>query len=100
MILIKTPLGIQGAAIATFASYLLVFVIRAINVYKYIPFKMYWTKVIINTAIIIVQTVFMICKLPFNNVVQGLAVLGLCIVNFKFIKVFALKMLSFVRRKK
>lgn len=100
LILIKTPLGIQGAAIATFASYLLVFVIRAINVYKYIPFKMYWTKVIINTAIIIVQTVFMICKLPFNNVVQGLAVLGLCIVNFKFIKVFALKMLSFVRRKK
>lgn len=99
LVLIKTPFGIQGAAIATFVSYLLVFVIRAINSYKYIPFKMHWTNVIINTAIIIVQSVFMVCNLPFNMLVQGLCVVALCVVNFKFIKVFALKILSFVRRR-
>ena len=99
LVLIKTPFGIQGAAIATFVSYLLVFVIRAINSYKYIPFKMHWTNVIINTAIIIVQSVFMVCNLPFNMLVQGLCVAALCVVNFKFIKVFALKILSFVRRR-
>ena len=100
LVLIKTPLGIQGAAIATFASYLLVFVIRAINSYKYIPFKMHWPNVIINTVILVVQSVFMVCNLPFNMVVQGLCVVALCVVNFKFIKVFGLKILSFVRRKK
>lgn len=99
-VLIQTPLKIQGAAIATFASYLLVFVIRAVNAYKYIPFKMYWTKVIINTAIIIVQTVFMVCDLPFNEIAQLLCVLGLGVTNFKFIKIFVLKILSLVKGKK
>ena len=91
--LIKTPLGVQGAAIATFASYLLVFVIRAINASKYIPFKLFWANVVINTLIIIVQTVFMIKNLPFNYPVQVACVLALVVVNFKFIKVFLDKIL-------
>ena len=100
LVLIKTPLGIQGAAIATFVSYLLVFVIRAINSYKYIPFKMYWINVVLNTVIIIIQSVFMICELPYNMVVQGLCVVALLAVNVKFLKVFVLKILSFVKGKK
>ncbi len=92
-------IGVQGAAIATFASYLLVYVIRAINVSKYIPFKMYWPSVILNTGIILIQTVFMVCGLPFNIAVQVLCILGLCILNFRFIKIFIMKMLSFVKGK-
>lgn len=98
-VLIKTPLGVQGAAIATFVSYLLVFVIRAINASKYIPFNLYWLSVILNTAIIIVQTVFMVMDLPYNYLVQAVCVVLLAIVNFKFIKVFLIKMLSLIRRK-
>lgn len=98
-VLIKTPLGVQGAAIATFVSYLLVFVIRAVNASKYIPFKLYWVNVILNTAIIIVQTVFMVMGLPFNYPVQAVCVVLLGLVNFKFIKVFIVKMLSLVKGK-
>ncbi|MBQ4119788.1 MAG: polysaccharide biosynthesis C-terminal domain-containing protein [Clostridia bacterium] len=99
LVLIKSPLGVQGAAIATFASYLLIFVIRAINASKYIPFNLYWKNVILNTAIIVLQTVFMVCKLPFNIVVQVVSILLLALVNFKFIKVFLVKILSFVKGK-
>ncbi len=90
-------MGIQGASLATFISYLLVFVIRAFNVLKYIPFKLYWKNVIINTAIIVLQTVFMICNLPLNIAVQIMAFLTLVAVNFAFIKTFVLKMWSFVK---
>ena len=99
LLLIKTPLGVQGAAIATFVSYLLVFVIRAINASKYIPFKLYWSNVILNTLIIIVQTVFMVKDLPYNILVQVVCVIALAVVNFKFVKVFLLKMLSLVRER-
>ncbi len=97
-ILIPSPLGVQGAAIATFVSYLLIFVIRAVNVLKYIPFKMYYKTVIVNTVILILQTVFMVCDLPFNIAVQVAAIVLMCIVNFKFIKVFIIKILSFLKR--
>lgn len=97
-ILIPSPLGVQGAAIATFLSYLLIFVIRAVNVLKYIPFKMYYKTVVINTAVLIVQTVFMVCELPFNIAVQVAAIILMGIVNFKFIKIFAVKILSFLKR--
>ncbi|MBO5671275.1 MAG: polysaccharide biosynthesis C-terminal domain-containing protein, partial [Clostridia bacterium] len=39
LLLIPTPLGVNGAAIATFASYFIVFIIRAINTQKYIRFN-------------------------------------------------------------
>jgi O-antigen/teichoic acid export membrane protein len=99
LLLIKTPLGVQGAAIATFVSYLLVFVIRAINASKYIPFKLYWSTVILNTLIIIVQTVFMVKGLPYNTLAQAVCVIALAVANFKFVKVFIMKMLSLVRRR-
>ncbi len=97
-LLIPSPLGVQGAAIATFVSYLLIFIIRAVNVLKYIPFKMYYKTVIINTAILMVQTVFMVCELPFNIAVQVVSIILMGIVNFGFIKIFAVKMLSFLKR--
>jgi Na+-driven multidrug efflux pump len=97
--LIRTSLGVQGAAIATCVSYLIVFVIRAIDSARYIPFNMYWGNVILNTGIILVQSVFMICSLPFNALVQAIGVIALGIVNFKFIKIFVDKVLSFVKGK-
>lgn len=99
LILIPSPLGVQGAAIATFVSYFVIFVIRAVNVLKYIPFKMYSRSVIINTFILLVQTVFMVCSLPGNIVIQVIAILAMAAVNFRFVKIFILKLLSFVKGK-
>ena len=99
LILIPSPLGVQGAAIATFVSYLLIFVVRAVDSFKYIPFKMYSKTVIINTLLLLVQTAFMVLKLPFNVAVQVVCILALCGINFKFIKIFLIKILSFVKGK-
>jgi O-antigen/teichoic acid export membrane protein len=99
LVLIKTPLGVQGAAIATFVSYLIVYLIRAVNVYKFIPFNLCWPNVILNTVVITVQTVFMVCDLPFNYIVQAVSILLLFVLNFKYVKVFFVKILSFVKVK-
>lgn len=98
-LLIPSPLGVQGAAIATFVSYFLIFVIRAVNVLKYIPFKMYIKEVVLNTVCLLVQTVFMVCDLPYNILVQVVAILVMLFVNFRFIKIFILRLLSFVKGK-
>ncbi len=97
----RSPLsmGVQGASLATFISYFAVYIIRAFNASKYIPFKLYWKNVIINTVIILIQTVFMICELPYNIPVQILAILVLAFVNYGFIKIFAVKIFSFVKGK-
>lgn len=100
LLLIPTPLGVQGASIATMISYFSVYAVRAINVQKYIPFKLYWGNVVTNTAIILVQSVFMICELPFNILVQALAIVLLCVTNYKLVKIFIEKILVFLKLKK
>ena len=57
-IFIPSPLGVQGAALATFISYFAVFIIRSLNVKKALPYKMYGGYIAVNTAIIAVQTLF------------------------------------------
>ncbi len=96
-ILIPSPLGVQGASIATFISYFAIFVIRALNARKYIPFKLYLPQVILNTAVVLVQSVFMIFSLPFNIAVQILCIVLLLTINYKFIIVFINKIFSFLK---
>lgn len=99
-LLIPSSLGVQGAAIATFVSYIAVFIVRAVNARKYIPFNIYWGQVAVNTAVILVQCVFMVLSLPFNIAVQAVCIILLLIINRKFIAVFADKFLSFLKIKR
>lgn len=93
LLLIPSPLGVQGAAIATFVSYFAVFIIRAVNARKYIPFKLYGGRVAINTLLILVQTVFMVADLKGWIAVQAVCILLLIAVNFKFILACVYKIL-------
>jgi len=93
-------IGSQGAAIATFVSYLAVFVIRTYDAKKYIPFKTHFITVSLNTLIVLFQTGYMLFGLPFNYPVQAAAFVSLLLINFKFIKIFLLKIISFVKRRK
>ncbi len=70
LMLIPTPLGANGAALATFASYFVVFIIRAINTRKFICFDLHTVKLTVNTLIIGTQTLFMIYELPYWIAVQ------------------------------
>ena len=64
ILLIPTALGPNGAAIATFASYFIVFVIRAVNTQKYIRFNMHPIKLTINTLLAGIQAFCMVVETP------------------------------------
>ncbi len=51
IVLIK-PYGAMGASIATLASYLIVYIIRAATMKKFIPFKTYPVRILFNTLLI------------------------------------------------
>jgi O-antigen/teichoic acid export membrane protein len=44
--------GAMGASVATYASYFIVFVIRAVTMHKFIPFRMYPVRLVLNTVLI------------------------------------------------
>lgn len=98
LLLIPSPLGVQGAAIATFLSYFAVFLIRAVNSRKYIPFKLYGGHISVNTVLITVQIVFSVLQLPFWIPVQAVCLLLLAAVNFKFLLPCLTRLISMVKK--
>lgn len=80
-LLIPTPLGANGAAIATFASYFVVFIIRAINTKKYMDFKMNLPTLICNTLIVIAQSFILLSADSYPIIPQILCVLAVCLLN-------------------
>lgn len=52
--------GVQGVAVATIFSYLSVFIIRTVNARQYVRFGIHPVKLIINTALLSVQSYIMI----------------------------------------
>ena len=95
--LIPSPLGVQGAAIATVGSYLLVFIIRAINSRRYIPFCLYGGNIAVNTALVTLQTVFAVTEWHGWMIVQGVCIIALCAVNAGFLWPVFRKVLSLIR---
>lgn len=93
-------IGVQGAAIATVSSYLIVFIIRSVNVRKYIPFKFYCGHIIINSVIIFIQSVIMIFEVKYWIIIEIVCFAVMIILNFKFLWTFAEKMLSSIFRRK
>lgn len=99
LILIPT-IGVQGAAIASVVSYLLVFIIRCFNVKKYLPFKLYSGHIIANTLIIFVQSAVMIFEVKYWIIIEAVCLLGIALINYKFLMGFIEKIfLSIFRRK-
>lgn len=70
LLLIPTVLGPNGAALATFASYFIVFIIRAVNAQKYIHFNMHPLKLTVNTLLACIQAFCMVAETPGWIVVQ------------------------------
>ena len=98
-ILIPT-VGVQGAALASVTSYLLVFIIRCFNVKKYIAFKLYSGHIILNSVIIFVQSAVMIFEIKYWIIIEALCILALAVINFKFLWGFVEKIISGVLRRK
>lgn len=98
LLLIPSPLGVQGAAIATFLSYFAVFLIRAVNSRKYIPFKLYGGHTAVNTALIMIQIVFSVLELPLWIPVQAVCLIVLTVINFKFLLPSLKKIFSVIKK--
>ena len=92
-------LGVQGAAIATVASYLLVFIVRCISVKRYIPFKLHSLHIALNTLILLIQAVVILKEVPYWIGIEAVCIIAMLALNFKFFMGFADKILAFVKRK-
>lgn len=75
--------GAQGAAIATFACYLVVFIIRAVNARKYIRFDLHPAKLAVNTLLTGVQCVLMLTEPPLWVLWQAILVAAVLVINAK-----------------
>ena len=51
-ILLIPSYGAIGASVATYVSYFAVFILRAVTMHRFIPFKMYPVRLVINTVLI------------------------------------------------
>ena len=92
LIMIPT-MGANGAALATLLSYVIVFIIRAVNTRHFIWFDIHEKKLIANTIVIGFQTVFMIFELQGWIVVQIIGVFLILAMNFMPILRGAMKVL-------
>ncbi len=94
LILIPSKMGANGAALATFFSYFIVFILRSMNTKKFIPFNLHEKKLAINTAIIMLQSVAMIFEWCLWLPLQMIAVAAIFVINSKPIINGASKIIS------
>lgn len=85
-LLIPSPLGIYGAALATFASYFVVFLVRARNARHLIPFRLFKRTLLLSTTVLAVQILFLCRSWPGWQWVQGGAVVTMVLMGRKQMK--------------
>ncbi len=83
-------IGIYSAAIAAFLSYLVVFIIRAVDCRKYQPFNLHTKKLLINCFILAVMCVL-------NYTVNKLTILSYTLLTLCMIIVIAINLKSVMR---
>lgn len=73
--------GAQGAALATLACYVVVFVIRAVNARHYICFDLHPVKLVVNTLLTAVQCIFMLAEPPLWALWQAILIVAVFAIN-------------------
>ncbi|MBO6140156.1 MAG: polysaccharide biosynthesis C-terminal domain-containing protein [Ruminococcus sp.] len=86
--------GMQGAAIATFSSYLLCFWVRIVDARHFVPFKFNAFKNIINTALLLLICAFTIFE-PRLYILPCLLITAvISLINFKPLLVMVMRLLG------
>ena len=98
-LLLIPRIGVQGAAIATVASYMLVFVVRCVSVKRYITFNIQSVYVILNTVILFLGSAALIYGWKYQILIELGCLAVMIILNFNFLWGFASKILKTVLRK-
>lgn len=81
--------GAQGAAVATFISYAAVYAIRAYDTRFYVKFELHTARLLVNTAVLILQTLTMLGEVRYWKYMQIIAVVFTVVFNGKEIFAFA-----------
>lgn len=97
-LLLIPRIGVQGAALATFASYVLVFLARAVSVRRLLPFSLAAPTVALDVLLLAVQAMWLTMRLPGWRLAQAVCLTVLLILNMKPL-LLAVKNLLGVRRK-
>lgn len=99
IILIPSPLGAQGAAIATAASYTVCFIIRLFDTRRYIRFKVNYTKLSLNILLIIFGAIVSLYIQKFKLIVMAALFIAIFIINFSELWLTLNKLLRKTKRK-
>lgn len=75
--------GINGAGFATFLSYVVVFVIRAANTKKFIKINWNSKKLVLNTSILLIQSIIMIYEAPHWILLEVISFILMAVLNSK-----------------
>lgn len=84
LLLIK-PIGIEGAAIATLASYVIVFIYRIIDTKKYLYMTVYWVKLAANLILLMgmAGSVMFLKYGALQNIINAVLFAVIAAINFK-----------------
>lgn len=89
-------LGVIGAVIGTFASYIVLAIIRMVDVNKYIEVPINTSKFVCNAVIIIITAIFITCKI-YIYVISCMAMVIFLVLNRDFInKIIRMKKRGFI----
>ena len=99
-LLLIPKMGAQGAAVATAVSYLVVFVIRAVNARKYVPFSLSLTRMLASIVVITAQTAAMLLFDEYIIITQAVSLLLICAINLVPLVKGTLRMLKNRRKAK
>ena len=84
-------MGVQGAAVATVSSYLLVFIIRSISVKKYIPFKFHSITLTVNTLLLFACAGAVLFHVPYWFLIETACLVAMLGINIKYLLGFIQK---------
>ena len=85
--------GAQGAAVSTFASFFVVFLIRAIDTRRYLKLDMQPIRLAFNLALLLIQTWIMLTEKPYNSLLQCCVILLILLCNSRHMLFILRKMM-------
>ncbi len=85
LILLNSPMGVLGAALATLVSYVLVYLYRAIDTKKYLYMKVNYPKMFLNLLLIGIMSAVIMCleNGAVLNIINCAVFMVICAVNFR-----------------
>lgn len=85
LILLNSPMGVLGAALATLVSYVLVYIFRAIDTRKYLYMKVNYPKMALNLFLMGIMAVSIMCLTneTIQNIINCVVFIAICAVNFR-----------------